>query len=234
MVLLISTSHAKEDILIVTEEWAPYNYSVDGKVTGFSTEIVQNILKVLKKNYEIQIMPSMRTTRTLKNRPRTMMISMFRTPERESKYKWIGPLVDASIYFYKRRDNPLKIENLNDLKNVKSICSRHAGLIPKLLTEKGFKNVDKGGTRGIQIYQRLLLGRCDLAISDADLGVRYNLKQLNIKDNMLEKIPISIFDAKLYIVASNDISDEEIQQWQTALDTLKANGIYEKIYQAYQ
>ena len=51
---------------------------------------------------------------------------------------------------------------------------------------------------------------------------------------MLEKIPISIFDAELYIVGSKDISDEEVQQWQSALETLKASGVYEKIFQAYQ
>ena len=173
MELMVSASYAEEDILIVTEEWAPYNYSADGKITGFSTEIVQNILELLKKSYEIKILPSMRSSNTLNTRPRTMMFSMFRTPERESKYKWIGPLVDASIYFYKRRDNPLKIESLDDMKNANlSVCSRHAGLIPDLLTEKGFENVDKGGTQSIQMYKKLLAGRCDLAISDADLGVR--------------------------------------------------------------
>lgn len=236
MGLLLSASYAAEEILIVTEEWPPYNYSEDGKIAGFSTEIVQNLLEIMKKNYEIQILPSMRSSHTLNTRPHTMMFSMFRTPERESQYKWIGPLVDASIYFYKRKDSNIKIERLEDMKNANlNVCCRQAGLVRNLLGEKGFHNLDATATKSLPIYQKLLAGRCDLAISDTDLGVRYNLKFINVKmDDVLEKIPILIFEAGLYIVGSKDISDEEIQQWQSALETLKASGVYEKIFQKYQ
>ena len=164
-----------------------------------------------------------------------MMFSMFRTPERESLYKWIGPLGDGTIYFYKKKDNPIQIESLDEMKNQNvTICCRHAGLIPNLLREYGFTTVDMGGTTSLQIYQKLLAGRCDLAISDTDLGVRYNLKLLNVNmDDVLEKIPFPIFEAELYIACSKEIPDEEIQQWQAALETLKTNGVYGDIFQKY-
>ncbi|SHO53855.1 substrate-binding periplasmic protein [Desulfopila aestuarii] len=233
--LLLTVSHASDEILIITEEWPPYNYSIDEKIAGFSTEIVKSILKVMHKEYELQVVPSMRAKALLENRPQTMMFSMFRTPEREAQYKWIGPLVDVSIYFYKRKDRQIKIESLADLKNEKlTVCCRHAGLIHDLLEEKGFNNLHSTATKGLSIYKMLLAGRCDIAISDADLGVRHNLHLLNIKlDDVFEKIPIPILEAELYIVGSKDISDEEIQQWQSALDTLKHNGVYDKILQTY-
>jgi polar amino acid transport system substrate-binding protein len=232
--LIVSVSYAEEDILIVTEEWPPYNYLENEEITGFSAEIVQNLLAIMNKDYEIQLLPSMRTTKLLNTRPHTMMFSLFRTPERESQYKWIGPLGDASIFFYKRKDDDRTIESLEDMKNVKRIACRHAGLIPDLLIEHGFKNLDMTATGSLPIYQKLLGGRCDLAISDADLGVRYHLKSLNVKlDDVFEKIPIPIFEAELYLAASKDISDEEIQEWQSALEELKTNGLYEKIFQKY-
>ncbi len=231
--MLSSESYGEEDILIVTEEWAPFNYFEKGKMTGFSTEIVHSILQIINENYEIKVLPSMRSTHTLDRRPHTLMFSLFRTPEREFKYKWIGPLCDGSIYFYKKRDSHLKTDSLEDLKNIGSIACRHAGLIPRLLTEMGFKNLDKGATGSLQIYKKLLAGRCDVAISDTDLGVRYYLKALNASTDILEKIPIRIFEAELYIASSKDISAKEIKRWQFALDKLKSDGGYDKIFQKY-
>ena len=87
---MLSESYAEEDINIVTEEWAPFNYMENGEITGFSVEIVQSILKIINKNYEIEMLPSMRSTYTLDKKPYTVMFSLFRTPERESDYKWIS------------------------------------------------------------------------------------------------------------------------------------------------
>ena len=232
--LLWSSIHA-EEILIVTEEWAPYNYKKNGEVIGVSADIVKSIIEMLNKNYKIELLPSMRSTYVLKTRPLTMMFSMFRTPERESQYKWIGPLSDGSIYFYKKKDAGILIESLNDMKDDSlSICSRQAGLIHRLLINKGFKNLDDSAITGLQIYKKLIAGRCDFAISESDLGVRYILKSLELTlEDVFVRIPIPIFEADLYLVASKDIPDEEIQQWQSALDSMKANGVYEEIIKKY-
>lgn len=232
--LFVLAVSAADEILLVTEEWAPYNYTEAGELTGFSTEIVQNILDVLKENYEIRLLPSMRASNLLNTRPHTMMFSMFRIPERETLYQWIGPLSDASIFFYKRKGDSRRFTSLEDMKQVVRIACRHAGLIPTLLLEQGFSNLDMTATSSLPVYQKLLHGRCDLAISDADLGVRYQLKSLDVKlDEVFEKIPIPVFEAELYIACSKDIPEAEIQRWNSALDTLKINGVYGQILQKY-
>jgi len=224
---------AEKKMLLITEEWPPYNYSEAGELKGFSVEIVQSIINIIDKNHEIKILPSMRTTRIINTRPHTMMFSMFRTTERESSYKWIGPLGDGTLFFYKRRDNKLAIRSMEDLKNVPRIGTRHNGVMPRLLSAQGFKNLDRTATSSLQVYKKLLAGRSDIAISDTDLGTRYNLKLLGVDMNVLERIPIPIFRSDLYIAASKDITDEEIQEWQSALDTLKTNGEYDRIFQKY-
>lgn len=222
---------AEKKMLLITEEWPPYNYSEAGELKGFSVEIVRRIVKIMDKQYEIKILPSMRASRIINTRPRTIMFSMFRTTERESSYKWIGPLGDGALFFYKRRDNQLTIRSIEDLKKVPRIGTRHNGLIPHFLSAQGFKNLDRTATSSLQVYKKLLAGRSDIAISDTDLGTRYNLKLLGVDMQVLEKIPIPIFRSDLYIAASKDITDEEIQEWQSALDTLKINGEYDKIFQ---
>lgn len=219
--------------IMVTEEWPPYNYQQDGKLTGFSVEIINNIMQIIGKDYPIRLLPSMRTTRVLDTRPNSFMFSLFRTPERESNYKWIGPLTDGSIFFYKKRNNKLIINNIEDMKKVSRVAVRHKGLIPEILLEQGFKNLDMTATTSFQVYRKLLVERVELAISDTDLGVSYQLKLLNADSSSFEKIPIPIFKSDLYIAVNKSVSDEEIELWQFGLDTLKKNGVYDKIYQKY-
>ncbi|WP_432455908.1 MULTISPECIES: substrate-binding periplasmic protein [unclassified Agarivorans] len=231
--IALSVATDKPGMLLVTEEWAPFNYQENGKLVGFSTEIVAGILKLLNEDYQIQLLPSLRSTRVLNSRPQTMMFSLFRTPSREQQYKWIGPLSDGSIYFYKRRGHRIPVDSLADLKRVKRIATRHQGIIPSLLLEQGFENLDMTATSSMQVYQKLLLGRADIAISDTDLGVSHNMRMLAVDMRRIEKIPIQVFRSDLYIAAHKDLPDSEIQRWQAALDTLKANGSYQAIFDKY-
>jgi polar amino acid transport system substrate-binding protein len=220
-------------ISIVTEEWPPFNYLEDGIIKGFSVDVVRNIISDLKADAEIRVVPSMRTTLMLDNNPGTMMITMLRTPERENRYQWIGPLGDGVIYFYKKKGNPLLISTLEDAKKVRSIACRHAGLVFNTLTAAGFTNLDATSTGGESIYRKLLNDRSDLGISETHLGVKYILRQMNYPSDALVQTEVKVVESPLYIACSKDIPADEIARWQESLDRMKASGEYDEIYRKY-
>ncbi|APW44044.1 hypothetical protein RS694_16890 [Rhodoferax saidenbachensis] len=225
--VLVESSWADDEKLnIVTEEWAPYNYSENGSLKGFSVDIARAIAKDLKADIEIQIFPSMRAKLMLEGNPRTMMITMLRTAEREEKYKWVGPLVDSSIYFYKKKGDPLVISTLEDAKKVHSICTRQAGLVFDRLVAAGFSNLNPSAAKGSSIYKMLINGRCDLAISDSPLGVIHVLKQMNYSLEAVVRTPVKFVELPAYIACSKDIPDAEITRWQKALDKIKVSDAY--------
>ncbi|KQV88181.1 ABC transporter substrate-binding protein [Pelomonas sp. Root1237] len=224
---------ADRRLSIVTEEWAPYNYSEDGALTGFSVEVVRAIAQALNADIDIQLMPSMRAKASLEGNQRTMLITMLRTPERETKYKWIGPLGDSSIYFYKRKGNPLEVSTLEDTKKVRSICSRRGGLTTSRMQAAGFTNLEAGASDGKAVYRMLIFGRCDLAVSDSPLGVIHLLKQMNYSLDAVVQTPVKLITSPIYIACSKDISDAEIARWQAALDKLKSSGAFQAILKKY-
>jgi polar amino acid transport system substrate-binding protein len=169
----------------------------------------------------------------LDSNPRTMMITMLRTPEREQHYQWIGPLGDGVIYFYKKKGNPLLISTLEDAKRVGQIACRHAGLVFNTLTAAGFTNLDATSTNGESIYRKLLNDRCDLGVSETHLGVKYILRQMNYPSDALVQTGVKVVESPLYIACSKDIPAEEIARWQAALDRMKALGAYDEIYGKY-
>lgn len=222
-----------EKLIVLTEEWAPYNYMVDGQLTGFSVEIVQHIIRDLGADVALELYPSMRASYMLNNEPRRLFISMFKTKERENQYQWIGPLVDSSIYFYKKKGSPLVIESLEDAKQVDMISTRHAGLVYNKLKKAGFRNLDNVSVQAKNVYEKLLHGRTDLGISESPLGTKHILRELNYPVDALVQTNVKVVDSSLYIAASKDIADSEIALWQTSLDKLKASGVYDQVLRKY-
>lgn len=233
LLLLLGPLAKAESYQVVTEEWAPYNYQEDDQLRGMSTEVVQAIMALTGDAFEIVLLPSMRATHQLQTRPKTIMYSLFRTPEREPLYKWVGPIVEESIYPYQLASAPQPIHSLEQLLRAPRITTRHAGLVPDMLEALGLKNVDRSATANHQLYRMLLAGRTDVIIGDTDAGVTHYQRTFNIAPGTLRKIPIEIYRSSLYIAFSRDSDDERITAWASALDQLRRSGELERIQRRY-
>ncbi|WP_434610481.1 substrate-binding periplasmic protein [Pseudomonas sp. R1-7] len=231
--LLLGSATADEQYQVVTEEWAPYNYVEHDQVTGMTTEIVRAIMRLTGDHFEISVQPSMRATQVLKNRPKTIMYSLFRTPEREPLYKWVGPIVEESIHAYQRADSP-PINTLEQLLHAPQITTRHAGLVPQTLQSLGFNNLDKSATESRLLYRMLLAGRTSIIVGDTAAGVAYYSRQLDIAPGTLRKIPIELYRSSLYIAFSTDSDDQVIAAWSKALEQLRRSGELTRIQQRYE
>ncbi|MBI6683512.1 transporter substrate-binding domain-containing protein [Pseudomonas syringae] len=231
--LLLSAPARADHYQVVTEEWAPYNYSENGQLTGMTTEIVRAIMKVTGHEFTIVLAPSMRASHILKMRPRTIMYSMFRTPEREHLYKWVGPILEESIHPYQLATAP-PVTSLEQLLHAPQITTRHAGLLPDMLQSLGFRNLDKSATESVQLYRMLLNGRTGIIIGDTAAGVAYHSRQLNIAPGTLRQVPIELYRSSLYIAFSRDCEDELVASWANALETLRQSGELGRIQQRYE
>ncbi|MEE4669563.1 transporter substrate-binding domain-containing protein [Pseudomonas alliivorans] len=230
--LLLSAPARADHYQVVTEEWPPYNYSENGQITGMTTEIVRAIMKVTGHDLTIVLAPSMRASLILKMRPRTIMYSMFRTPEREHVYKWVGPILEEAIHPYQLVAAP-PVTSLEQLLHAPQITTRHAGLLPDMLQSLGFKNLDKSATESVQLYRMLLSDRTAIIIGDTDAGVAYQSRQLNIAPGTLRQIPIELYRSSLYIAFSRDCEDDMVDSWSSALETLRQSGELERIQRRY-
>lgn len=231
-ILHIPYTYATAPISIITEEWPPYNYTDNHELTGFSTEIIKMVMQDLNRNDKILVLPGPRAMKVFHDTPRSMFFSMIQTKERKPLYKWIGPLGEQSIYFYKKNGSRIDIKNLEDVKKVKSICSRGTGLVYSMLTEGGFKNLDTG-VSGEGIYLRMINDRCELAIGETHEGVRILLKKTNQPENAVIKTPVRLINSPIYLVANPKIPDHEVKQWQKSLEKVLASQEYKALVQKY-
>ncbi|WP_406822766.1 substrate-binding periplasmic protein [Pseudomonas viciae] len=231
--LLLGTVARAEEYQVVTEEWAPYNYQENNQLTGMTTEVVRAIMALTGDDFEVLLKPSMRASQILKTRRKTIMYSMFRTAERESLYKWVGPIVEESIHPYQLASAP-PLSSLEQLLRAPQITTRHAGLVPQMLQSLGFNNLDKSATESKQLYRMLLAGRTSIIVGDTDAGVAYYSRQLDIAPGTLRKIPIELYHSSLYIAFSLDSEDKVVTAWARALEQLRRSGELRRIQSRYE
>lgn len=231
--LLLGAFARAEPYRIVTEEWAPYNYQQGDQLTGMATDIVRAIMTLTGDGFDITVVPSMRSSLVLMNHPNTIMYSMFRTPEREPLYKWVGPIAEESIYPYQLAGAATPVNSIEQLRQAPQITTRHAGLIPQVLEAQGFTNLDKSATSSQQLYLMLLAGRTGLIIGDTDAGVAYYSAQLGLDPGTLRRVPVALYRSALYIAFSRDSDDAKVAAWADALDQLRGSGELARIQQRY-
>lgn len=218
---------------VVTEEWAPYNYQDNNRLKGMSTEIVRAIMALTGDNFDVVLQPSMRSTHQLNSQPKTIMYSLFRTPEREPLYKWVGPLVEESIYPYQLANAKQPVNTREQLLHAPQITTRQAGLIPQVLQAQGFTNLDKSAVGTLQLYHMLLAGRTEIIADDTDAGVVYYSHQVHMAPGTLRKIPVELYRASLYIAFSHDSDDKVVAAWSKALEHLRQSGELARIQHRY-
>lgn len=228
----VAAAAESEPLKIITEEWPPFNYTENGVLKGFASEVVQLVMKDLNVTDEIVVLPGQRGLKTLNKIPRSLFFSFIMTPARKPHYKWIGPFGEQSIYFYKKKGSTIDIVTLDDAKKVASICTRQAGLVYDMLKASGFTNLDTAANPE-GIYLKTIKGRCALSIGETPLGVAFWLKKTNQPPDALIQTPLKLLSTPLYIVASKDISDEEVARWQKSLDKIKASKDYLQLWHKY-
>jgi len=216
---------------LLTEEFAPFGYTKNGKLTGLSVEVVNEILKKLSYSNKINVRPWARAYRNTLRGPKKILFSMARNSDRENLFKWVGPLVSDRVFFYKRRSSSLSINNLSDAKKVKRILLTREFPEYEYLKKKGFKNLHET-VEPKQNFKMLMKGRGEL-VPMGELAVPQTLKQAGIEAKDIERTSVKLYEVNLYIAFSKDVDDEEIKKWQKALDFVKMQGLYKKILEKY-
>jgi len=229
-----------QTLTVVTEEWEPYNFTVDGKPSGLAVEMVELLLKEAGIKSEIKFFPWNRAYNMAISDPNVMIFSMGRNAEREGMFKWVFKVAPREMYFYKlkaRKD--IKGTSINDLKKymIGASSSNDAGT--KDLINSGFeigKNIEsiEGTDPDISNLRKLISGRVDIAFFNP-----LNLKNLAQKNN----VDISLIEPFLlmsgadhpgYWVAFSNKTDMTLfTKIKNASDKLEKSGKYKEILDKY-
>lgn len=218
-------------VRILTEELPPFNYAgPDGKVTGQSTEVVNEILTRLNQKAEIGLLPWSEGYGTALKGPNVALYSTGRTEEREHLFKWVGPITSYDFTLYTRNGSTITISNVETAKTAGLIGVVKDDARHQFLVQQNFTNVVTCDTDAACL-RNLLANKTDLWFGSA-VNFPATVKKEGI-DPLTIKEVYQVKSVPMYIAFSNDTPDSVITSWQGALDAMKQDGTFTAIRQKY-
>lgn len=235
--LFSSNVFSQEPLRLMTEEFAPYQfYEGSGEtkaISGISIEIVEAIRKKIGNKDPIKVLPWSRALKLLVKTKNSALFSTARTPQREDKFQWVGPLAKLEMVFFRKVGSKININSMEDAKKIAKIGVTKNVATHEILLEMGFTNLEvmKSGADEKNI-KRLVRGRIDMWPTAYYAGI-YSARKIGVLDQ-IEVIPnVTILSGNLYIAFNKETDVEIIQQWQSALDQLRKDGVVAAILEKF-
>lgn len=218
---------------VITATWAPYNMEENGKLIGIGTEIVQATLEKADIEADIKIYPWARAYRKALNEPNTMVYTVIKIPERESLFKWVGPIIPVKSVLHKlKKRSDIIVKSLADVKKYKVGTTRNAAghqfLVKRGFEEKKHIHLENTNERSVQL---LFKERVDLE-SSVELNFMYEAKRQGYSYSDVEQAFV-LFENEGYIAFNSSTPDELVDRIRSAFEEVKAAGTVDLIVNKY-
>lgn len=211
------------EVKLLTENFPPFSFTgVDGTIEGTSTNTVRLILGKLGLASNITLMNWPSAYEMALAEPNTALYSMARSPQREHLFKWVGPIGTYEKTLYAKAGSGMQVASLGAAKNAQSICVVQYDDREQLLSGLGFSNLVMKGS-DTECMQALAAGEVELWLGSSD-----NMPYVGAEIGMLKTAVTPVLEverSEIYIAFSNSTSDKIVAEWQSALDSLKRDGM---------
>jgi polar amino acid transport system substrate-binding protein len=221
-----------QTIAVVTEEYPPYNFlGNDKKISGMSTEVVEEVLKRAKFDYHLNIYPWARAYKMAQEAPNVLIYSIGRSKKRESLFKWVDVIAPYDVYLYRLKSRPeIIVTTLDDVKKFNIGAVRddiRAQYLEKLGVKPDLTNSDSFNSK------KLAVNRIDMfPIDEAALIALY--KREGVDPDMVVKVfKLEDLSTGLYMAFSHETSDDIVHRCKVALAEMKKDGTFERIRLKY-
>ncbi|QLC73427.1 ABC transporter substrate-binding protein [Pseudomonas sp. LPB0260] len=226
VVLLLGASLAHaQNLVLLTENLAPFNQSVSGRnfakndgITGISSDTLRAVCKRAQVEcQQILRFPWERVYQQALNEPGYGLFSTARTPAREKLFKWVGPIASNDWVLMAKADSPIQLGDLQAAAQYR-IGGYKGDAISQYLIDRGLPV--QTALRDNKNVEKLLKGQIDLWVT-ADPSGRYLAKQEGL-DGL--RVVQRFHTAELYLALNLATPDDLVGRLQEALDALRAEG----------
>ncbi|NYE61980.1 polar amino acid transport system substrate-binding protein [Duganella sp. 1224] len=228
--LLATCARAAEAPLYITTEHAPPSSmrGDDGVVTGRATEKIRALMARTGTDYRIEQLPWKRALMLAQTRDHTCVYSTSRTPEREARFKWIGPTDEAEWQFWGRADHAFPLNTVDDARKLR-IGTAIGDARDDYLRNRGF-NVDAASS-DLANPHKLLLNRIDLWA----VAVRNGSAGPSQPGWAGKVVPLLVFHrVQVYLACNRAMPDQQVEQLNAALAELRRDGTLARIDRKYE
>jgi polar amino acid transport system substrate-binding protein len=219
-------------IQLFTEVSPPFNYGTgsgsERKVEGSSVDIVNEIQARTGHVNKINLSLWNDAYAVAQYLPNSAVFTTARTPERENMFQWVGPISSSRTYFYTLASSGLTIETLEQAKALLSIATPNGWFTHDFLINNNFQNIVATSLTSMEAFDQLISGEVQaLLMTDLDVKWLADISAVPLSDLTQHMEALNFKD---YIAFSLSTPASTVQQWQSHLDAMKADGTFETIW----
>lgn len=193
----------------------------DGEPSGFSVEVVRALLARTGDSGKIEVLPWTRAFHLAQQAADTALFSTVRTPVREDRFHWVGPIVVGTTSFYSLKSRHLVIDTLQQAAASGPLALPKQWYTYETLSAQGFSNL-YGVSSSKQMVTMLRHGRVKL-IATEDLTLAGELAAAELKpQDVTAHVPF--MRSAYYIAFSPQTSVVRVMRWQRALQQMHEDG----------
>jgi len=222
LLLILSCPAFGQELRVVTNSLPPVKFEQDGKVVGVASDLlVEAFAKAghKLKPADIILTSWARAYEEALSRPGTLLLSMAKTADRQSRFKWVGPVHTTTLGLIGRADRQYDIEKAADAARYR-VCVMKRTAPEQLLLKQGFPGNKSDCVSKAETALRLLKeDRVDLFAYSADTAF-FMMPILGMNPGDY-KVHYEIKVVELYFGLNRSFSDAFVKQLQSGLDELK-------------
>jgi polar amino acid transport system substrate-binding protein len=165
------------------------------------------------------------------NKPGTVLFSMARLGTREKTFKWAGPVISLKFVLFAKKGkiNPESLRNLKQYRY--GAIVNEAGEF--LLLEQGVptQNIDRSTTNA-RMVKKLASGQVDM-IAFSELATEEIFNKKGLDPRKFESVGV-LSGSSLWYAFHRDVPGEVVAAYQKSLDSIRADGTYDRILAKYR
>ncbi|MBF8162013.1 substrate-binding periplasmic protein [Ectopseudomonas hydrolytica] len=223
-----------EPLVLLTENLPPFNMSISGTnyarddgVTGISSDILRAVCERAEMEcQQILRFPWQRVYQQTLDDVGYGLFSTARTAERESLFKWVGPIARNEWVLFAKGDSPIQLASIEDARRYR-IGGYKGDAKTQFLLDRGLEV--QTALRDTENVRKLERGQIDLWVTSNQAG-RFVARQEGM-ENL--RVVQHLHTAELYLALNLQTPDEVVQKLQGALDALRAEGALKNIEARY-
>ena len=231
MLALAHSAAVAADLVAVTEEWPPYNFTSAARPTGIATDLLREMCADAHLSCDIQVMPWARAFGQAKTVPDTLVFTTARTPEREAQFLWIGPILPRVTWVFVKTDRSIHLQTLADLKHYKVGVVRDDAAVEDLLRYLDASSLEYAASEE-QNLKKLDAGRMD-AVTGTEVGEAWLAKQMGYGKEFLRRELLLSDRGGYYFALNKNSSPLLFEKLQKSFAELQKQNRIEVIVKRY-
>ncbi len=227
--LALSLPGLSADVTVVTSFLPPFTSPDTPERPGFYVEVAKAAFEKAGLPFSVEFQPWARAQATTLATPGLFILGLAHTPERDKKFKFAAEIASHDICFVSMKPHA-PINSAREARGAGAVTVRAGSVFESMARNIGLTNLDLGQTDE-QSARQLSRGHLQAWLV-YDQAAIYTWRVINADPKDLV-IGAPIQHEGVFLATSRETSDETIKKLHDAVESLHADGTYDRIREKY-